>query len=544
MIINNISNKTFVILEIDRVSDTLVIAKIESFIYYGKDKSSVESCGAATAISSIGMNFLVLMLNSDMISRIPIHQQMSFLDTQPFKDSIVGYCYIRNTPLFHEIWDVCIFAEVRAQKLGQAFINHIATYFNTKNLWLVVKPHNIAAAKTYIKNGFKINNILKTDSNGAIMGFPTPYISFIRKIAELPPTADDIDTQVKLFQKYSSIITEDIIRHNLHIYFDSDTLTFIKSMTDNVLVRNEIGGGIQIYNESIIHNGVEYFKLDIVNETTKGHRNKCNILDTEDHSFYYHTHPSSLYEVNFYTLQFPSAEDLRLSLYKIIDHQRHNITTCVSFTFCYLGMFVATLNQDFSYFLRTVIKLIGREDYLILILNIVIKNFAYTIYYKSTFSASSLLESYLSSASYLNGDLNGQSIVRKKCAKTMCDLINTLTVEDILNADVMFQELVDLYTTVKDPNFNPSLTQLFNIKYYSLINDTSQPMEIGDAVVQPAEIPSHLFIDCEVDFPANLRELNPPIIKDRVDYQNLYNFEAALSLAQIDTQFKLSPGKQ
>lgn len=543
MIIDN-SGK-FIIFDLSNGNDKIVSTIIESFIFNTKH-TSVGSCGSATNSSFIsGSNYLCIMISHDAFTDIIRDMFGNIIDktnevaiytkmTDPvFLNLISAYCLIKEQVHCYEIWDVCVFSEERGKNIGTQFINILlqVPFAVRKNFWLVVLPNNTRAAKTYTKNGFKIDLATKTNSIGQPMGFIKPVISFTYILGNsLTPIASAVDIEVKNFETVSKLIEEDLIKNTLHIAFSPDTLRLVKSMVEDLLVINEIGGGIQ-FTSTIIRNGITYNVFDFNNQVTKGTQTYVIPKHIEQNPFFFHSHPDSIKEnFNGLIVQTPSILDLKATLNLLINQTIYNIKTSISFTFCHKAVFVTRFTSDFSDFVHKISKL---NNTLFSIIQPSIDIIDAQIYHKSIHFNNDLLKKMFTE---IDGVDNCSQIVklklRKFTAEYFCKKLNQLSIQDILlNASpdnkATLLKIIDVYKRLKDIQFEPSVT-LFNVSYHEITN-----------------IDDGLFIECEdIDAPMD------PILLDvtqgsqnpgpPVNYQNLNDIKLILSTTHEHDTFLLS----
>ena len=275
--------------------------------------------------------------------------------------NLLAYCLIKQQPNgFKEIWDVCVLQQYRAGgalaarvggSVGKKFIANITA---VTNWWLLVKPGNMPAAATYIKNGFQIKEVSRADSVGNLT-MPFDCIIMTKEPAKRPFSPAEMTVEIERFKDISAAVIAENDSHRMHYFLPPETVADLKQLSD--FEGSEVGGQF-VFNmlpsgeaeNTIDERGNICYKLYVKNELIKGNiytfdgRAVVNFIELFPLSF--HTHPFSVYGFTGYIVQYPSVPDVRNAI-----NLRSKYELGIHLVLITGGFFIVYGKKDFTTFL-------------------------------------------------------------------------------------------------------------------------------------------------------------------------------------------------
>ena len=499
------STKKFIALEYSNAEEYELIMLISVNIY-SKKQASVTQCGSENniyfSISLPHLFFLITVsgglesVQTDQFGRVTdpkISELYVNMTTLLFLDLITGYCFLRDTPMFIEIWDVCIFSEHRASGIGNLLISN-AVQMSPKNFWLIVKPDNTPAATLYIKNGFVPHSFTTTDSSGEKEVLVNPSISMI--FNKQLGNSFDIENNKRLFKIFSDKILGIVKIETLNIKIEERIIEFLTLITKTPFFSKVTGCLIAKHNDRFnitIDNkdGIPYVVLGLNKNLIKGTQDKMGGLIT-DCNFVFITQPVSPFNYHGLVVQLPSIYDMNISVQNILVNMGKRIKTQKSLFFYFDAIISISISPYLTEFILKVLdeSLISIDQLRLIFGHLILTKMSH-IHEKSNYENNQIL---LTNLSVLYSESIKKS-VRKLTGELSCSFINQVYLKDLVESDssgLIIQPLTDFFS--RKGIFDLTSISIFNAQYYEIpVNAFTEG----------------LYISCEnTVVPRNLSELN------------------------------------
>ena len=444
MILNSpaLSRDTFICLEYSNPEENVIINTITRLIFEQK-QDSVKKCGAEGNVSfATGGPYLVFLLTvegtvfndiqTDISGNITDHRLpdvYEYMKTVYFLNSITSYCFLKDAPLYIEIYDVCIFSEKRGRGVGNVLIGN-AVKLIRKNFWLYVLPDNIAAATLYIKNGFAVEKITQSDSSDSVV-LPD-NIKLISMIFNQQSPSSDVDSNIQLFKRLSDKILGFVKTEQLNIKIEREVINFIDNLVKNPSISYEVGGclmakHINKFNLNIeTKDGKSFIVLEMNKFLMKGSSNGIGVITT-DYNFIFLTQPISISPLNYNgsVVQMPFIDDITSCVQRMLYNISKLIKTQKMFIFSFDGVISISISSILTQFILTCLEQSLEKG----------KDVHEQIfpYLQSCFHN---LTTIKMASIYQQLVLQGlQTSVKKQTGDLICSFINSISIKDLADAD-------------------------------------------------------------------------------------------------------------
>jgi len=370
MILNSpaLARDKFICLEYSNPDENLIINAITFFIFEQK-QHSVKNCGAEGNVSfATSLPYLVFLLTvegtvfdtiqTDKSGKVIDHRLpdvYEYMKTVNFVNSITSYCFLKDAPLYIEIYDVCIFSEKRGQGVGNVLIGN-AVKLSPKNFWLYVVPDNMAAATLYIKNGFAVHKITQSDSSEILFPFNITVISMVFNQQSPVSKLSDVDFNIQLFKLKSDKILGFVKTEQLNIKIESEVIKFIDTLVKNPSISYEVGGCLMTkhtnkFNVNIeTKDGKSFIVFELNKFLMKGSSNKIGVI-TAEYNFIFLTQPISSLNYNGLAVQMPSIDDITVCVQSMLYNISKVIKTQKTFIFSFDGLISISISSFLTEFI-------------------------------------------------------------------------------------------------------------------------------------------------------------------------------------------------
>jgi hypothetical protein len=385
-----------------------------------------------------------------------------------FLELITSYCFLRDAPLFIEIWDVCIFSERRGSGVGNLLISNAVT-LSPKNFWLLVLPDNTPAATLYIKNGFCIYNVTQTDSSGVAISESKALICMILDKKESKACIDD---NMKMFKILSDRILGFVKMETLNIKIEKEIINFVDSIIKNPSISYHVGGclltkHIDRFNLLIEYkDSVQYIVLGIYKNIIRGEETRLGGSIIE-YNFMFITQPSSYLNYNGLAVQMPCVSDMTICTQTMIANIVRLIKTQKFFIFYLDGVISINISPDLTEFILEVLdkSILSLEHLLACFNNLTTLNMA-PVYEKSFNENRQIITKLLSEGS--STELLHDNI-RHYTSLLTCSFLNRICVKDLIESDATGAISVPLLEFFKRKGLDdPSSVSVFCAEYHKI----------------------------------------------------------------------------
>jgi ribosomal protein S18 acetylase RimI-like enzyme len=485
MILNSpaLARDKFICLEYSNPDENLIINTITLFIFEQK-QHSVKNCGAEGNVSfASSLPYLVFLLTvegtvfdtiqTDKSGKVIDHRLpdvYEYMKTVNFVNSITSYCFLKDAPLYIEIYDVCIFSEKRGLGVGNVLIGN-AVKLSPKNFWLYVVPDNMAAATLYIKNGFAVHKITQSDSSEILF---TSNIRVISMIFNQQSPSSDVDSNIQLFKLKSDKILGFVKTEQLTIKIESEVIKFIDILVKNPSISYEVGGCLMTkhtnkFNVNIeTKDGKSFIVLELNKFLMKGSSNNIGLITT-DYNFIFLTQPISPLNYNGLVVRMP-FDDITLCVKSMLNNISKLIKTQKMFIFSFDGVISISISSILTKFILTCLDLSLEKgvdvrdqifEHLLLSFELLTNN-------------SEMHEKYKQSLRQFISQYNEQTkhdLIRNGTGIFTCDFINQLSIKHLADTEqlggfsVISNMLLQFFT---EKGLDISLLPVFKAQYYEI----------------------------------------------------------------------------
>lgn len=496
MILN--SSQKFICLEYSNPIENVLINNITRWIFEQK-QDSVKNCGAEGNVSFAERTifsysaFLLTVEGTyfDTDVELNLENLYNYMSTENFFKTISSYCLVRETPLYIEIWDVCVFVEKRrGQGVGDKLIKN-ALQLSPKNFWLCVVPDNMPAATLYIKNGFAVEKITQGDSSETVI---FPNISLISMVYNKQSPSSKIDFNIKLFKLKSDKILGFVKTEQLNIKIESDVINFIDKLVKNQFISYEVGGCLMTkhtdrFNVKIeTKDGKSFIVLEMNKNLMKGSSNSIGRISSE-YNFMFITQPISSSNYNGLVVQMPFF-DMTFCVQNMLYNIYNNlIKTQKLFIFSFNGVISISISSFLTEFILTCLDQSSErkiENEMFEHLQLCFKNLTSVKMYENY--QESLTNQYLI---LQHSEQTADNFTQKQTGNATCFFINKLTVKDLVDQGGVISSMLSRF-------FNHKGLDISSIPVF-----ISEYHEISDIARSEG-----LYISCQYTVvPRNLAEL-------------------------------------
>ena len=514
------STKKFIALEYANTEEYELIMLISVNIFH-KKQASVTQCGSENniyfSISLPHLFFLITVsgglesIQTDQYGRVTdpkIFELYVSMSKIPFLDLITGYCFLRDAPMFIEIWDVCIFSEHRSSGIGNLLISN-ALRMSPKNFWLIVKPDNTPAATLYIKNGFVPHSITTTDSSGEkeVLGNPSISMIFNKQLGN----SFDIENNKRLFKIFSDKILGIVKIETLNIKIEERVIEFLTLITKTPFFSKVTGCLMAKHNDRFnitIDNkdGIPYVVLALNKNLIKGTEDKIGGL-IADYNFVFITQPVSSFNYHGLVVQLPSIYDMNITIQNMIVNIGKRIKTQKSLFFYFDAIISISISPYLTEFILEVLdeSLFSIDQLRLMFEHLILTKMSH-IHEKSFYENNQIL---LANLSVLYSESIKKS-VRKLTGELSCSFINQVYLKDLVESDsagIIIQPLIDFFS--RKGIFDLSSISIFNAEYYEIpINAFTEGLYINcENTVVPRNLSELTYLEQDiVDLSVMVRE--------------------------------------
>ena len=442
MILN--SSQKFICLEYSNPIENVLINNITRWIFEQK-QHSVKNCGAEGNVSFAEgtiFSYSAFLLtvegtyfDTDDELKLNLENLYKYMSTEIFFKTISSYCLVRETPLYIEIWDVCVFVEKRrGQGVGNRLIQN-ALQLSPKNFWLCVLPDNMPAAILYIKNGFAVEKITQGDSSETLI---FPNMSLISMVCNKQSPSSNIDFNIQLFKQMSDKILGFVKTEQLNIKIESDVINFIDALVKNQFISYEVGGCLMTkhtdkFNVKIeTKDGKSFIVLEMNKFFIKGGSNSIGRI-TSEYNFMFITQPISSSNYNGLVVQMPFF-DMTFCVQNILYNISRLIKTQKLFIFSFNGVISISISSFLTEFILTCLDQSLER-------NIQNEMFEHLQLCFTNLTSIKMYENYqesLKTNQYLilqHSEQTADNFTQKQTGNATCFFINKLSVKDLADTD-------------------------------------------------------------------------------------------------------------
>ena len=446
MILN--SSQKFICLEYSNPIENVLINNITRWIFEQK-QHSVKNCGSEGNVSFANnlsySAFLLTVEGTYFDTDVELENSYKYMSTENFFKTISSYCLVRETPLYIEIWDVCVFVEKRGgQRVGDKLIKN-ALQLSPKNFWLCVLPDNMPAAILYIKNGFAVEKITQSDSSELLM---FQNISVISMVYNKQSPSSNLDYNIQLFKRMSDKILGFVKTEQLNIKIESEVINFIDILIKNQFISYEVGGCLMTkhtdkFNVKIeTKDGKSFIVLEMNKFLMKGSSNSIGRI-TSEYNFMFITQPISSFNYNGLVVQMPFF-DMTFCIQNMLYNISRLIKTQKLFIFSFNGVISISISSFLTEFILTCLDQSLER-------NIQIEIFEHLQLCFKNLTSVKMYENYqesLKTNQYLILKYSEQiadNFTQKQTGIATCFLINKLSVKDLVDQGGVISSMLSIF---------------------------------------------------------------------------------------------------